>query len=1011
MAFNIAQLSSPRLADQLSALRSLKNEVVGHSQKKEQWVQAGVLRPIVSIVEGASEHVNGKDSRQRHPITRNLSDDEAVKLHALQLLATFANAGTVFLLPLHAAGALSAILSSSCLQHERSQIVLAALRVLRGIVEAVAFVPAFSPINSTYLADTIFSSSHLEPLAFILTQSHSNRDVEAQVSIVAKFIGILCQEERHRVALVNCGVLDALATRLAAFAVAEGQVIPGAEIICRSAGLSGFIPSPASPALDIADVLGAIAAIITDSPFRTCRLLYSPCILAVFPRTDCDWEVCPKSSPEFLELPGLKPTRQNEFEPMDLLLPYMPVQLRGQTTPNAPFPPLGSTSLREGISFHSRVNSKANNQSWGSNDESFMGGDESDVEEAESPLVPWLIGLVRFRDGLAALTAASVLTSLFKCGFAYKMREITLGLLVVPKLLQLLDTVEEKANHTDTSMGDAETATIWGIIERAPAILARLITDSESLQKAAFDSGAVKTICRLLKNTYDTPPPLNQARPWSPNAEDERMPLNSSPSCQLGEPGMNPLARHRVKVRESSLKSLAALAAFKEEYRKAFVDQDIIPYVVESLRQSPHQPKQLKEKSSSDTTAEEAPKSAGFGKNPPSVNIEACYAVRMLSRSVNILRTSLVDHAVAIPLYKLLLHSDLKVQVAATAAMCNLVTDFSPMRETLTDAGLTKVLCDHARSQNADLRLNALWALKHLVHSASIDLKKNCLEELQSGWLVQLIRDEKEDEALHSARRGDTQHSQGVFDDVDEDMDMDDQIRSPCYRHASALLPSDSHILRLADARLSKLREAESNPLCKVRRDDLAIQEQGLGFIRNLIGGAYAGNITDQNNDTPLMIDHLFNTLGHDELFRILASKLRVKVLHPFSGRRGPTGSETRVLYPQAKIIEAVIYILVHMAASIPRHRQLVVAQTELLRLLAGLFSSQDREVRVALCYLINNLTWQDDVHDAPACSQRATELKKLGFLTKLESLGQNDNELDVRERAKTALWQMKHGY
>jgi hypothetical protein len=98
------------------------------------------------------------------------------------------------------------------------------------------------------------------------------------------------------------------------------------------------------------------------------------------------------------------------------------------------------------------------------------------------------------------------------------------------------------------------------------------------------------------------------------------------------------------------------------------------------------------------------------------------------------------------------------------------------------------------------------------------------------------------------------------------------------------------------------------------------------------------------------------------------------------------------------------------MAASIPRHRQLVIAQTEILKLLVPHFSHPNKEVRLALCWLAINLTWVDDAHDGQACAQRAQELKKLGFLTELENL-EHDVELDVRERAKTAIWQMKQGY
>jgi hypothetical protein len=103
-------------------------------------------------------------------------------------------------------------------------------------------------------------------------------------------------------------------------------------------------------------------------------------------------------------------------------------------------------------------------------------------------------------------------------------------------------------------------------------------------------------------------------------------------------------------------------------------------------------------------------------------------------------------------------------------------------------------------------------------------------------------------------------------------------------------------------------------------------------------------------------------------------------------------------------------YILVHMAASIPRHRQIVISQTELLKLLVPQFNHPSIEVRLALCWLVTNLTWMDDQGDGEACASRADALKKLGFLQKLEMLEQ-DPELNVRERAKSALWQMKQSY
>lgn len=92
----LAQLRSARtLPEQTAALRALKNEIVGHVQRKEFWVSLGVLDPIVRTLASSRPPVkpNGKDTR--FPLTqRPLSEDESVRLQALQLVASFAN-GTV----------------------------------------------------------------------------------------------------------------------------------------------------------------------------------------------------------------------------------------------------------------------------------------------------------------------------------------------------------------------------------------------------------------------------------------------------------------------------------------------------------------------------------------------------------------------------------------------------------------------------------------------------------------------------------------------------------------------------------------------------------------------------------------------------------------------------------------------------------------------------------------------------------------------------------------------------
>ncbi|KAK1967502.1 armadillo repeat protein [Colletotrichum sublineola] len=1017
----LSQLLSARsYAEQTGALRALKNDIVGHAQKKEMWAGLGVLDPIVQILNAARSlaKVNGKDIRPSAS-SRWVSEEENVRLQALQLLASFANGGTAFVEPLLAARALPAVLDNICPVMNAPLLVTTALRVLLNIIEAVALAQPTSPVDTQALAETIFTSEHIDSFNSILSSTSTTSEQQTQVILVANIISQSCRDERHQLAMASQGVLDSLATRLASIAVAQGHVIPYAEVLGRVDRMSDFIPEPAPSSSTLAPILDALATIISDSRFRACMLLCSPAIMAIFPAMKFTPSKEVRAPWNSLDVSGLGFARQQSLSAVDYLLPAVPIhQGRVPGSQQSHFPALGASEARERArSAATKYTSTAS--VWETSRFELFGNEGEPEEEQESPLIPWLIVLVRSRQNLERLMAANLLTSLFRSGFGIKcLREASLGLLVVPVLMEELDQLQSSPPVVKSPLVDAHTALKWTMLERTPAILARMITDSEPLQKAAFDCGAVKCYSKLLKDAYEPIPASAYAKVWSPQV-DTMEAENTSPSCALGPEGQPPLLAHRVRMRESALKAIGALAAGKDEYRKAFVEQDVIAHIVQSLSPTPGKPSNPKDRgkpSEPDGPVDDGSLSShnsGYGSNPLSVLIAGCHAVRMLSRSVSILRTSLVDYAVAVPLFRFLRHPDTDVQIAATAAICNLVTEVSPMREVLADRGVMKILCEHAHSLNPALRLNALWALKHFVHAVDPETKKHCLEELESGWLVQLICDDTEDDALFLARsKMDKQNAVDSGDDMDGDVEMDQADPLSKSWISSMMPPQDadgkrSAKLRQVEARLAALREAEINPLRKARNDDLAIQEQGLDFIRNMIGAAVSGSSSESPSDTTEMIDYLFSELGQDRFFDILARKLQAKVLHPTSRRSAGSGRETRVLYPQAKIIEAVVFILVHMAASIPRHRQLVIAQTDLLKLLANHFNSKDKEVRVALCHLISNLTWQDDESDTRACAQRAYELKKLGFLTKLEGL-EDDCELDVRERAKSAVWQMK---
>ena len=599
--------------------------------------------------------------------------------------------GPAFLASLHNALVLQAILSNLCPSNNPSLLVLASLQTLSNLADSAALALHASALKTSTLAEGLFSRQHLGSLCRILSQTSTSSTVQCQISISAALISRICREERHQQSLASSGVLDALATKLASFVVAEGLAIPGSEIFAQRDGLQEFFPLRASPNARLDVILEAISVIIADSKLRASQLLYSPSILAVLPATQSTEFVANQNTRaawNAFNSAGLS-ARQSQLNAADFLLPCMPLhQPKSGTAQASAFPPLGTSGSRESLIHNGRKQNGTSLPSWTDavtpdSGAPIIENSAADSEEPESPLVAYLIYLLRAHSGIDRLMAASVLTVLYRAGLTHKSRETAIGLLVVPLLVYMLDEDFYPSKVKD-ALADAEsTASDWTIKEKAPAVIAMLITDSEYLQKAAFDANAVGKLSKMLKISYDPVPESSELQPWSPQNAEGDEDMEASHTFQLGHQGQSPFLVHKINVRESTLKAIAALVPFKDEYRKAMVDEGVIPYIVESMFQIPCKPiprvGEKSEKAVNRSSEEDVKQRYGF--NTVNVLIAACGTVRALSRSVSVLRTSLVDNGIAHPIFSLLKHPDIEVQIAATATVCNLVTDVSPMRD------------------------------------------------------------------------------------------------------------------------------------------------------------------------------------------------------------------------------------------------------------------------------------------------------------------------------------------
>jgi len=111
------------------------------------------------------------------------------------------------------------------------------------------------------------------------------------------------------------------------------------------------------------------------------------------------------------------------------------------------------------------------------------------------------------------------------------------------------------------------------------------------------------------------------------------------------------------------------------------------------------------------------------------------------------------------------LGEDRRVIGAALAAVCNILTDFSPLRPIyLEEKLMPRLIYIMKESGDPSLRLSALWAVKNVLRKTSTETKRDVMSHL--GWphLVELLGDPDEDvqEQAFNAVRNLTESEDGI---------------------------------------------------------------------------------------------------------------------------------------------------------------------------------------------------------------------------------------------------------
>ncbi|KAF2155879.1 ARM repeat-containing protein [Myriangium duriaei CBS 260.36] len=966
---------------QIQRLRRIKNDTVGHALRKELVITNGLLANLELILAAAAK-ASGKQSEQRQ-----WSLEDEARLQATLILDTLANGGPSFVSPIMLSNTTLHLFNALIPSEVPSRIVIASLRALNSLA-ASSNLTELSPSSSTPspLALQAFNKTNSLRLIQLLKSPVHTPDGRHYIDSTAGLIATACLDDLSRASLTKAGTLEALASLLADFALHDSR-LSNSRTISQTPRLSSKT---------VCKILNAISAIIRNSDYRSYRLLLASAFRRVFTASSSQSANASFGSDA---ISASYSARSEGWVVTDSLLPKV-------LAPTAKTVTFGSQQFTSLQSSGSRFSGDTLLASFGTCD----------------PLCSWLIHLSRTFDTPSGRLAALRLLALENASLdldpqgtswngRVKGRERQLALLALPVAVKLVqDAITTLSLPNDTS-DDVKV-----LREEACTVLALLIKGRPELQKTAVDAGAIKYVSLMLRKSFD---PVSIARPmWSAQQQDSIV-HSTVPSAQMGDPSLPPEIAHVMKIRAGALKALAAIAERDDTHRKLVIDQGMVNYLIDSL--VPITDSSLANLSSASVIC-------NF--NTVFVMVAACEAASSLSRSVSLLRTSLIDAGIAKPILALLQHSDTDVQVAATSVCCNLVLDFSPMRQDLMDAGAMKTLCDHARRSNPALRVASLWALKHLVLHAPKEVKIEALDELGPGWLVQAISGDSRADLPSATPMGmSTPNAAGEQVDIlnapdtpemdldtpDEDLPDDesengeiqfDQVGTP-FQSSSMRSTLKPNINALSTLRI--LREREANPALQSREEDIQVQEQALDFVRNLMNG----------DDAPGMIDHLNSAISFGRLFELLHAKLEPPPPAPSrstltSGLRASSGSQTQSSATSSctsatpeTIVNSAVHIMTHISAASSRHKQVLIAQKPLLRALLPHFNHPDPRIRTICVWTVINLTWVEDQSDRDDARRRALELRTVGVEEKVRQL-QGDSDLDVRERCKVAVRQLE---
>ena len=320
----LSQSNNP--TSQIEQLRKIKNALIGHELRKQEYIRAGVLPVIADLL------CNGRILPEHQ---------ERLYIECANIVCVLAHEGPAFVSPILHSKAPSILLSRlSDLPSLRES--LALVRCLNAIADGLPPKEPGQWLQDTHFADLLYMSSNT---AWIISSVRDASSPLASQQVCDKTIALLCKTcatAYHKRFLVDSGFLSVLAERLASFVVSGGLVSPSLELLDFPSTVAS-LPTPAPTSAHLSPTLEAIILLTEGSKERARAFINDPAIICVLPKPRSDFS--PTTMRQSTWAGNAMPSaisRIGSFAALDGLLPHLPPKEKSSSPSNLNFPPLGS---------------------------------------------------------------------------------------------------------------------------------------------------------------------------------------------------------------------------------------------------------------------------------------------------------------------------------------------------------------------------------------------------------------------------------------------------------------------------------------------------------------------------------------------------------------------------------------------------------------------------------------------------------------------------------------------